>query len=94
MTDSIELMTGVSILAVTPALVEVAKQIGLPPRWAGIAAITIATVLEIAGGIALGDTPTLPMLARWLVNGLVYGLAAAGLYSQTRPGRKPPLAAA
>lgn len=94
MIDSVELMTGVSILAVTPALVEVAKQSGLPTQWAGIAAIAIATVMVIAGGIALGDPLTLPTISRWLMNGIVYGLAAAGLYSQTRPGGKPPLAAA
>lgn len=93
MIDSVELMTGVSILAATPALVEVAKQIGLPTRWAGVAAILIATVLVIVGGIALGNALTLPTISRWLMNGVIYGLAAAGLYSQTRPGGKPPLAA-
>lgn len=90
MTDSIELITGVSILIVTPALVEVAKQIGLPVRWAGIAAIVFATVLVILGDIAGGVSFEARLLAKWAIGGVVYGLAAAGLYSQTRLRDRPP----
>lgn len=95
MTDSIEIITGVSILVVTPALVEVAKQMGLPIRWAGIAAIVFATVLVVLGDIASFGIPPLAddgmqSLARWLIGGVVYGLAAAGLYSQTRLRDRPP----
>lgn len=82
--DSIEIITGVSILIVTPALVEVAKQLGLPIRLAGLAAIAFAVVLVILGDIANGTTLSTPVIARWLIGGIVYGLAAAGLYSQTR----------
>lgn len=84
MTDSIELITGVSILIVTPALVEVAKQLGLPIRLAGIAAIVLAITLVILGDIANGVDFDRRTVARWIIGGIVYGLAAAGLYSQTR----------
>ena len=91
MIDSVELLTGISILAVTPALVEVAKQMGMPIRWAGIAAIFFATVLVFTASTALGDPPTMETISRDVLNGIIYGLAAAGLYSQTRPGGTPPL---
>lgn len=84
MTDSIEIITGISILIVTPALVEVAKQLGLPIRLAGVAAIAFAICLVVLGDIATGKDLSLPLLAQWLIGGIVYGLAAAGLYSQTR----------
>ena len=84
MSDSIEVITGVSILIVTPALVEVAKQLGLPVRLAGLIAILFATLLVVLGDVASGADYSTPTLARWLIAGIVYGLAAAGLYSQTR----------
>lgn len=90
MTDSIELITGVSILIVTPALVEVAKQLGLPTRLAGLAAILLATMMVILGDLAAGTTFGTQTSSRWIIAGIVYGLAAAGLYSQTRVRDKPP----
>lgn len=84
MMDSIEVITGVSILVITPALVEVAKQLGLPVRLAGLAAILLATMLVVLGEIANGTGFDGATVARWAIGGIVYGLAAAGLYSQTR----------
>ncbi len=83
-TDSVELITGVSITIITPAVVELAKQLGLPVRFAGLTAILCAICLLIAGGIANGSDISLARIATWCLSGLVYGLAAAGLYSQTR----------
>ena len=82
--DSVELVTGISITIVTPALVEIAKQLGLPVRFAGIAAIVFAIGLLIIGGIATGAEQSGRQLASWCLAGIVYGLAAAGLYSQTK----------
>lgn len=82
--DSIEVITGVSILVITPALVEVAKQLGLPVRLAGLAAILLAISMVVLGEIANGSEPDVQSMARWVIGGIVYGLAAAGLYSQTR----------
>lgn len=84
--DTIELLTGVPILVVVPALVELAKRAGLPVRFAGLAAIGCAVALcalaDLAGvGSAM---PANALVARWLLGGIIYGLAAAGLYSQRR----------
>lgn len=86
--DSVELVVGVPLIVVTPALVEMAKRMGLPVRYAGIGAMLMATVLLICGDLALGGIPAardmVPTIARWMLGGIVYGLAAAGLYSQGR----------
>lgn len=84
--DSVELVTGVSIMIVTPALVEVAKQMGLPVKFAGMASILFAMMLLAVGGIAAGVSANGHQVATWILAGFVYGLAAAGLYSQTRLG--------
>jgi len=80
--DSFHLVAGVPLVAIVPLLVELAKRHGLPVRSAGLAAIGLATVLLVLAGIALGDPVTVTSVARWIVGGIVYGLAAAGLYSQ------------
>jgi hypothetical protein len=76
--DSVELVVGVPLIVVTPALVELAKRQGLPAHYAGLAAILTAMALLACGDLALGGA------ARWILGGVVYGLAAAGLYSQGR----------
>lgn len=85
MTDM--LILGAPIVALTPGLVEILKACGLPIRFAGLAAVGCAALLaalaDIAGfaspggGLAAGAR-----LAAWVLAGVVYGLAAAGLYSQ------------
>ena len=71
----------VAIVALVPGLVEVAKRAGLPARHAGLAAIGLATLLVALGDLAGGDGNA---PAGWLLAGIVYGLAAAGLYDQVR----------
>ncbi len=83
--DSMELAAGVPLVVVIPALVEIAKRQGLPDRFAGLAAIVIGTVLLVLGDLALGvaiEESWGVRIATWLLGGIVYGLAAAGLYSQ------------
>lgn len=82
--DTLELLTGVPILVVVPALVELAKRIGLPARFAGLAAIALAMALCALADLATGTSlpPDGATAARWLLGGVIYGLAAAGLYSQ------------
>lgn len=84
--DSVELVIGVPLIVVTPALIELAKQMGLPVRYAGLAAMATAMALLICGDLALGGMPAdvASAVARWVLGGVVYGLAATGLYSQTR----------
>jgi hypothetical protein len=72
-----------AIIAIVPGIVEIVKRVGLPVRFAGVAAIVSATILVVltdisGGGGGLADP------ARWLLLGIVCGLAASGLYSQVR----------
>ncbi|MGC4191315.1 MAG: hypothetical protein QM589_09130 [Thermomicrobiales bacterium] len=85
--DSVALAAGVPLVAIVPVLVELVKRLGLPARWAGIAAIVLATALLAIADVALddvgGDMARWPLrLATWVLGGVVYGLAGAGLYSQ------------
>ncbi len=81
--DTLAPLTGVPVVVIVPALVEGAKRAGLPVRFAGVAAIGCAIALLALGDLALADgMPNVGRIARWLIGGIVYGLAAAGLYSQ------------
>lgn len=80
--DSLDLLVGVPLMVVVPALVELAKRQGMPVRYAGLASIIAATLLLALAGYALDPHLEPGDPARWLVGGIVYGLAAAGLYSQ------------
>ena len=81
--DTVELAYGIPLIVVVPAIIQIAKANGLPPRLAGGAAIVTASALIALGDIALAEsTESLSQrLAGWLVAGIVYGLAAAGFYS-------------
>jgi hypothetical protein len=94
--DSVELAAGVPLLVLVPALVELAKRHGLPVRYAGGAAVTLAIALLALGDLALGTRldsgEIVTTAARWIIGGVIYGLAAAGLYSQREhvlPREKP-----
>lgn len=81
------LILGVPIVVLTPGLVEILKRSGLPSRYAGAAAILCAMLLAAladVAGLAAGDSAQPPgaRLALWLLAGIVYGLAASGLYAQ------------
>ena len=80
--DTLALVAGIPLVAVIPGLVELAKRQGLPVRYAGLAAIVFALALLRLGTLALDEPLTRHAVARWLIGGIVYGLAAAGLYSQ------------
>jgi hypothetical protein len=73
------LIAGVPLIVVIPACVELAKRAGLPTRYAGIAAILTGILLLALRDLALVNDLAWP---GWIVGGIVYGLAAAGLYSQ------------
>ena len=78
-----DLLYGVPVVALVPALVEGAKRAGLPSRYAGLAAIGVAATLVALGDLARGGSAA-GAVARWLVAGVVYGLAGSGLYTQVR----------
>lgn len=88
--DPLAPLTGVPIVVILPALIEGAKRAGLPARFAGLAAVGCAVVLLALGDLALaGGVPDVGRVARWFVGGVVYGLAAAGLYSQRQVAKTP-----
>jgi hypothetical protein len=76
-------MSDAVIVGIVPAVVEAAKRAGLPVKYAGIAAILIATAI-----VALIDlshaSNSAGSYARWVLSGLVHGLAGVGLYSQAQ----------
>ncbi len=76
------LISGVGITVLVPALVELAKRSGLPTQFAGLASIVAAAVL--LGLVELQSSAQFGGAAGWLLLSLVYGLAAAGFYSQVR----------
>lgn len=88
MHDPVELIAGVPLIVITPALVELAKRLGVPVRFAGLVAMGAAMTLLAGADLATGAVPSggeiVPAVARWAIGGVVYGLAAAGLYSQVR----------
>lgn len=87
MPDPQMLILGVPIVVLTPGLVEMLKRCGLPTRYAGAAAICCAALLaalaDLAGMASLvTDAAPVARVASWMLAGVVYGLAGAGLYSQ------------
>jgi hypothetical protein len=76
------LISGVGITILVPALVELAKRSGLPVRYAGLASIVAAGVF--LGLVELQSHAQFGGAAGWLLTSIVYGLAAAGFYSQVR----------
>lgn len=84
------ILDDIAIIALVPGLVEVAKRLGMPTRFAGLAAILSAVAMVGLSELGSGATP-IAGAARSIVLGLVYGLAASGLYSQVQrlPGRIP-----
>jgi len=67
---------GIPAVPLILGLVELAKRFGFPSRWAGV----LAVVLGIAGSLLWMYTQASP-LAQAIAQGLVVGLAAAGLWS-------------
>lgn len=79
------LIVGVPLVIIVPALVELAKRLGLPTAWAGLASIACSAL--ILGLVALQADARVGGWATWLLTSIVYGLAASGLYSQVRGKR-------
>jgi hypothetical protein len=70
---------GVPVIGLIVALVELAKGVGFPSRYAGV----LAVVLGVVGGVlayVFADSPA----ATAAVSGLVAGLSAAGLWSTAK----------
>ncbi|ADD02629.1 hypothetical protein TthWC1_1571 [Thermoanaerobacter thermohydrosulfuricus WC1] len=70
---------GIPAIPIIIGITELAKQVGLPKKYAGF----FSVVVGIIGGIAIsffGDSE----VAKNIVSGLVAGLTAVGLWSGTK----------
>ena len=76
------LISGIGITVLVPALVELAKRSGMPARYAGLASIVAAGL--VLGLVELQTHAQFGGAAGWLLMSIVYGLAAAGFYSQAK----------
>ncbi|MBF6614236.1 MAG: hypothetical protein IVW55_14010 [Chloroflexi bacterium] len=80
-------LLGIPALVLVPLLVQGIKQLGLPGRYAGVAALIIG--LSVAGlAEVITAWPTVTPLVRFLVAGILLGLAPIGAYSQYKAARK------
>ena len=76
-------LLGIPALVLVPVIVQGLKELGLPARWAGVAALVIG--LAVAGlAEAIEAWPGATPFARFVVAGLLLGLASVGTYSQYR----------
>ena len=76
-------LLGIPALVLVPVIVQGMKELGLPARWAGVAALVIGLV--VAGlAEAVEAWPGVTPFARFVVAGLLLGLASVGTYSQYR----------
>jgi uncharacterized membrane protein YhfC len=76
------LIFGIPIVVLVPAAVQGAKHLGLSTKYAGVASVVICGV--VLALLELQKEPTLARFATWALLTIVYGLAAAGFYSQVK----------
>lgn len=75
--ESIEIF-GILAVPLIVGLVEAAKAMGLPARWAALLALALGVLLSMAATDAANP------LVGAVVRGLALGLAASGLYAGAR----------
>ncbi len=76
-------VAGVPAVVLVSLLVEAAKRLGLPTRWAPLATL-LAAALVAGLAEALPALPSLAPVARWLVATLLLSLGASGAYETAR----------
>lgn len=76
----IEVAKYVSPLAVIVGLVQVAKQVGFPTRYAGLLAVVVGAAVGVLGYFS-DIYPQVGTFTTFLMAGLAFGLMAAGLWS-------------
>jgi len=82
------LVAGLPASGVIVALVEGAKRLGLPARWAPL----VAVLLGLACGVLAYLGTVAPSVHRWyeaVGGGVILGLSAAGLYSGAKATASP-----
>ena len=83
---SIDLAIVAGVAPIVIGLVAIAKEAGLPSRWAGVAAALLGIVLGLVAGLAPVGDATIVVAG---LSGLVGGLTAAGVYSGQKAARGP-----
>jgi hypothetical protein len=82
-------LLGIPAVVLIPVLVEGAKRLGLPARYAGLASLLIGMlVATLIGGVEAW--PVITPWVRVVLGGLLLGLASSGAYSQYMALRSPP----
>jgi hypothetical protein len=76
-------LLGMPALVLVPLLVEAMKALGLPVRWAGVAAMGAGLVIA-ALAEAVAVWPALVPFVRVALAGVLLGLASSGAYSQMK----------
>ncbi|HST04300.1 MAG TPA: hypothetical protein VLQ48_06140 [Chloroflexia bacterium] len=74
-------LLGIPAVLLVPVIVQGLKSLGLPVRWAGIAALLVG--LLVAGlAEAVTAWPAITPEVRFVIAGVLLGLASSGAYSQ------------
>jgi hypothetical protein len=77
------MLLGIPAVVLVPVIVQGIKSLGLPPRWAGVAALLVG--LCVAGlAEAVTEWPAVTPIVRFAIAGVLLGLASSGAYSQYR----------
>ena len=76
-------LLGIPAMVLVPVLVSGMRMLGLPVRWAGVAALA-AGLAVAALAEAVQAWPSVTPWVRFLVAGVLLGLASVGAYSQYR----------
>lgn len=76
-------VAGVPAVVLVPLVIEAAKRLGLPTRYAPLATL-LAAGLVAGAAEALPVVPSLEPLVRWAVATLLLGLGASGAYETAR----------
>jgi hypothetical protein len=77
------LVLGVPISVVAPLVVQQAKNLGMRTEYTGLASMLVCLVLAILASAANG-TLAVDHAATYFLQGIIYGLAGNGVYSQVR----------
>lgn len=77
------LVAGVPAVVLVPLVIELAKRLGLPSRYAPLASLLAASLVAAAAELAPTVPALLPLL-RWGVATLLLSLSASGAYETVR----------
>jgi hypothetical protein len=83
------LIAGLPASGVIVALVEGAKRLGLPTRWAPLVAVCLGLLCGILAQVA-AVAPPVHIWYEAAGGGIVLGLSAGGLYSGAKAFAEPP----